>query len=130
MKKLLVLIYMIAISVNAEPRLYFIEPNNFDVITGRTFKVQFGLEGFGVAPAGYNIENTGHHHLLINTFLPEDLTKPIPADEFHIHFGLGQTETYITLEPGEHTLRLVLGNYVHIPHEKPIISEEIQILVL
>lgn len=130
MKKSLLLILLLMSSINAEPNLYFIEPKNNAVVTERTFKVQFGLEGFGVAPAGYDIPNTGHHHLLINTFVPEDLSLPIPSDEFHIHFGLGQTETIITLEPGVHTLRLVLGNYLHIPHEQPIISEEIQILVL
>ena len=124
------LLLLLASAVYAEPELYFIEPKNNDVITERTFKVQFGLEGFGIAPAGYDIPNTGHHHLLIDTFIPEDLTKPIPANKNHIHFGLGQTETTITLEPGEHSLRLVLGNYLHVPHNEPIISEEINILVL
>ena len=124
------LLLLLASAVYAEPELYFIEPKNNDVITERTFKVQFGLEGFGIAPAGYDIPNTGHHHLLIDTFIPEDLTKPIPANKNHIHFGLGQTETTITLEPGEHSLRLVLGNYLHVPHNEPIISQEINILVL
>ena len=124
------LLLLLASAVYAEPELYFIKPKNNDVITERTFKVLFGLEGFGIAPAGYDIPNTGHHHLLIDTFIPEDLTKPIPADKNHIHFGLGQTETTITLEPGEHSLRLVLGNYLHVPHNEAIISEEIIILVL
>ena len=130
MKKLALLAWLIAHNFIAEPKVYFIEPKNNDVITERTFKVQFGLEGFGIAPAGYDIPNTGHHHLLIDTFIPEDLTKPIPANKNHIHFGLGQTETTITLEPGEHSLRVVLGNYLHVPHTEPIISEEINILVL
>ena len=129
MKKNYLLLLLVS-AVYAEPELYFIEPKNNDVITERTFKVQFGLEGFGIAPAGYDIPNTGHHHLLIDTFDPEDLAKPIPANKNHIHFGLGQTETTITLEPGEHSLRLVLGNYLHVPHNEPIISEEINILVL
>jgi hypothetical protein len=129
MKKNYLLLLLVS-AIYAEPELYFIEPKNNDVITERTFKVQFGLEGFGIAPAGYDIPNTGHHHLLIDTFIPEDLTKPIPADKNHIHFGLGQTETTITLEPGEHSLRLVLGNYLHVPHNEAIISEEINILVL
>ena len=130
MKKIALLAWLIAHNFIAEAKVYFIEPKNNDVITERTFKVQFGLEGFGIAPAGYDIPNTGHHHLLIDTFIPEDLTKPIPADKNHIHFGLGQTETTITLEPGEHSLRLVLGNYLHVPHNEAIISEEINILVL
>jgi len=130
MKKLILLACLFAHNLIAEPKVYFIEPKNNDVITERTFKVQFGLESFGIAPAGYDIPNTGHHHLIIDAFLPDDLTKPIPADKHHIHFGLGQTETIITLEPGEHSLRLVLGNYLHVPHAEPIISEEINILVL
>ena len=129
MKKNYLLLLLVS-AIYAEPELYFIEPKNNDVITERTFKVQFGLEGFGIAPAGYDIPNTGHHHLLIDTFIPEDLTKPIPAYKKHIHLGLGQTERTITLEPGEHSLRLVLGNYLHVPHNEAIISEEINILVL
>ena len=91
--------------------------------------VKFGLEDFGVAPAGYNIPNTGHHHLIIDSFLPEDLTKPIPADEYHLHFGLGQTETNLELPSGKHSLQLVLGDKYHIPHKPPLMSEKIQIIV-
>ena len=130
MKKILAFTLFFMNTVHGEPKLYIIEPKNDAVITERTFKVQFGLEGYGVAPAGHDIPNTGHHHLLINTFLPDDLTQPIPSDEHHIHFGLGQTETMITLDKGTHTLRLVLGDYLHRPHAQPIISEEITILVL
>ena len=130
MKKILAFTLFLMNSVYGEPKLYIIEPKNDAVITERTFKVQFGLEGYGIAPAGYDIPNTGHHHLLVNTFLPDDLTQPIPSDEHHIHFGLGQTETMITLDKGTHTLRLVLGDYLHRPHAQPIISKEITILVL
>ena len=123
------LLLLLASAVYAEPALYFIEPKNNDVITERTFKVQFGLEGFGIAPAGYDIPNTGHHHLLIDTFIPEDLTKPIPADKNHLHFGKGQKEAIIELPKGKHTLQLLLGNYLHIPHDMPLISERIEIIV-
>ena len=107
--------------------LYFIEPKDGQVVE-KTFVVKFGLKGFGVAPAGYDINNTGHHHLLIDIELP-DLNKPIPADANHLHFGGGQTEALLTLSPGEHKLRLLMGNYLHIPHEKPLISKEITIIV-
>ena len=109
------------------PKVYFIEPTN-GAFVQETFKVKFGLENFGVAPAGYDIPNTGHHHLLINTSLA-DLKSPIPADSRHIHFGKGQTETSITLEKGEHQLTLVMGNFAHIPHDEPIISETITVIV-
>ena len=109
------------------PKVYFIEPAN-GAFVQETFKVKFGLENFGVAPAGYDILNTGHHHLLIDTTLT-DLKLPIPADSKHIHFGKGQTETSITLEKGEHQLTLVMGNFAHIPHDEPIISETITVIV-
>ena len=127
MKKIL-LVFLISGWVNSNPEVYFIEPNNGDVLSN-TFTVKFGLSNFGVAPAGYDIAMTGHHHLLVNADLPEDLSLPIKADQNHIHFGLGQTEAEITLDKGAYRLRLLLGNYLHIPHSEPIFSEEIIVIV-
>jgi hypothetical protein len=94
------------------------------------FLVQFGLSGMGVAPAGVEKPNTGHHHLLIDTTLTsEQLKEPIPADDGHRHFGGGQTEAVITLPKGKHTLQLVLGDWSHIPHVPPVISKVIAITV-
>ena len=126
MKRLLLLSF-IAQSIFSEPELYFIEPKDGSINTS-TVEIKFGLKGFGVAPAGYNIPNTGHHHLIIDADLP-NLALPIPANKNYVHFGLGQTETIINLEPGTHTLRLLMGNYLHIPHTEPIYSEEITIIV-
>ena len=92
-------------------------------------RVVFGLKNMGVAPAGINAKGTGHHHLLIDTPLP-DPERPIPADAQHLHFGGGQTETSIELEPGEHTLQLLLGDARHIPHDPPIMSKPITISVM
>lgn len=119
---------MISSLVLAEANLYFIEPKDNQELTGPV-TVIFGLKEFGVAPAGYDIERTGHHHLLINVDFPIDFTKPIPADANHLHFGKGQTETVLNLERGVYKLRLLLGNYVHIPHSSPIYSDEITIIV-
>ena len=127
MKKIL-LVFLISGWLNSNPEVYFIEPNNGDVLSN-TFTVKFGLSNFGVAPAGYDIAMTGHHHLLVNADLPEDLSLPIKADQNHIHFGLGQTEAEITLDKGAYRLRLLLGNYLHIPHSEPIFSEEIIVIV-
>ena len=94
------------------------------------FLVQFGLTGMGVAPAGVEKPNTGHHHLLIDTALtPEQLKGAIPADDQHKHFGGGQTEAMITLPKGKHTLQLVLGDWSHIPHVPPVMSKPITITV-
>ena len=93
--------------------------------------VRFGLKGIGVAPAGVERPNTGHHHLLIN-LVDADMPSfdfPLPATNQVRHFGLGQTETLLELEPGQHTLQLVLGDHMHIPHASPVISEKITITV-
>ena len=94
-----------------------------------TFTVNFGLKGMGVAPAGSDKANAGHHHLLIDTELPP-LDQPIPSDFNHLHFGAGQTEAEVTLPEGEHTLQLVLGDKDHIPNTIPLISERIKIRVV
>jgi hypothetical protein len=91
--------------------------------------VVFGLKGMGIAPAGIKFDNTGHHHLLGDADPPDDLSQPLPANEHHIHFGKGQTETSLTLPPGKHTLQLVLADSLHTAHEPPVISQQITITV-
>jgi hypothetical protein len=93
-------------------------------------KIQFGLTGMGVSPAGVEKPNTGHHHLIIDTTLSADEMKaPIPADAKQVHFGAGQTEAMVTLAPGKHTLQLVLGDWSHIPLVPPVMSEPITVTV-
>jgi hypothetical protein len=92
--------------------------------------VQFGLKGMGVAPAGVKAENTGHHHLLIDTDAPANMGAPLPATDNIRHFGKGQTETSLTLTPGKHTLQLLLADQNHIPHDPPVISKKITITVV
>lgn len=92
--------------------------------------LRFGLSGMGVAPAGVETANTGHHHLLINTALEgEAFNEPLPADDNHRHFGGGQTEVTLDLPKGRHTLQLVLADWTHIPHNPPVMSERITIAV-
>ena len=108
-------------------QLYFLSPADGAVVRGPV-TVRFGLSGMGVAPAGVEHENTGHHHLIINTPLPP-LDEPIPTDDNHLHFGGGQTEAVIVLPPGPHTLQLLLGDWSHVPHAPPVVSERIAIVV-
>jgi hypothetical protein len=107
---------------------YIISPKD-----GATVKspvtVEFGLKGMGVAPAGVKFENTGHHHLLIDTDVPKDLNAPLPTSDNVRHFGKGQTEASIELKPGKHTLQLVLGDDKHTPHNPPVMSKKITITV-
>jgi len=107
--------------------LYLIAPADKATVTGPV-TVRFGLRGMGVAPAGIQLPDTGHHHLLVDTDLPA-LDKPMPADANHIHFGKGQTETTLTLVPGQHTLQLVLGDHLHVPHQPAVVSQKITITV-
>ena len=109
-------------------KAYIISPKDGEVV-GKTFTVRFGLMNMGVAPAGIKLPNTGHHHLLIDLENLPDMEKPLTFSERVRHFGGGQTETEITLAPGKHTLRLLLGNYLHIPHKPPVLSEKITVTV-
>lgn len=89
--------------------------------------VVFGLKGMGVAPAGTDKANTGHHHLLIDASQLPEAGKPMGSQV--THFGGGQTETSLKLAPGQHTLQLILGDRYHVPHEPVVVSKAITILV-
>tara|TARA_E500000081_G_C6060392_1_gene318056 strand:- start:592 stop:960 length:369 start_codon:yes stop_codon:yes gene_type:complete len=112
---------------DANASVYFISPHDGESVS-RTVTVRFGLENFGVAPAGIQMMNTGHHHLIIDADLPS-LSLPIPADKNYVHFGKGQTEVEIELTKGTHTLQLLLGDFRHIPHNPPIFSKRITVQV-
>lgn len=107
--------------------LYFISPRNGEAVSSPV-TVRFGLRGMGVAPAGVALENTGHHHLLVDVD-PPPFDRPIPSDSQHVHFGKGQTEAEIVLGPGIHRLQLLLGDHLHLPHVPPVMSERIAITV-
>ncbi len=115
--------------------LYFITPTDGETVSGPV-TVKFGLEGMGVAPAGAfqnpstltQFPHTGHHHIIIDGELPP-MNMPIPADETYVHFGTGATETTLDLAPGQHTLQLILGDALHMPHNPPVISDKITITV-
>ena len=89
--------------VAAGSGVYFIDLKDGATVPSK-LKLSFGLRNMGIAPAGTDRPNSGHHHLLIDTELPA-LDQPIPNDFNHLHFGAGQTETEITLKPGQHTLQ-------------------------
>jgi len=109
--------------------VYIISPKDGARVSNPVL-VQFGLKNMGVAPAGMKAENTGHHHLLIDTNAPTNMAAPLPATENIRHFGKGQTETSLTLTPGKHTLQLLFADQNHIPHDPPVISKRITITVL
>jgi hypothetical protein len=111
----------------ASAKLYFISPSDGAVVTSPV-TIRFGLKGMGVAPAGVDRPDTGHHHLVVDAELPPpDL--PVPTSDHYIHFGKGQTETTLELAPGQHTLQLILGDRNHVPFDPPLVSKRITITV-
>jgi hypothetical protein len=126
---ILLIIAMLSVSsAVADQAVYFISPQDGETLRGQ-IEVRFGLRGMGVAPAGVDQANTGHHHLLIDVEEMPAMDVPLPSTEQIRHFGGGQTETSLKLAPGTHTLQLLLGNYSHIPHNPPVLSEKITIIV-
>lgn len=109
-------------------KVYILSPADGAIVTSPV-TVRFGLSGMGVAPAGVNRENTGHHHLLIDVETLPDMSRSIPSDKNHRHFGGGQTEVILDLAPGKHRLQLLLGDYSHIPHNPPVLSKAVEITV-
>ncbi|MBT8080632.1 MAG: DUF4399 domain-containing protein [Gammaproteobacteria bacterium] len=110
-----------------DARVFFITPEDGATVTSPV-AVEFGMDGMAVVPAGDTAPASGHHHILIDTGLP-DLDLPVPNDDRHVHFGDGSSATQLTLPPGEHTLQLLFADHLHIPHEPPVYSERITITV-
>jgi len=113
-------------SAPEDAAVYIVSPANGETVPP-TFNVVFGLTGMGVAPAGVVRENTGHHHLLVDGVTLPDMNMPM--GDVVTHFGGGQTQTTLTLPPGTHTLQLILGDHLHIPHEPPVASEVVTITI-
>jgi len=107
--------------------VYIISPADGAVVSSPVH-IQFGLKGMGVAPAGVDKANTGHHHLLVDG-ARQEMMKPIGKDATHMHFGGGQTETMLKLKPGKHRLQLLMGDKGHMPHNPPVMSKVITITV-
>jgi len=118
-----------AMTAPAGAEVYIISPRNGERVHS-PFTVRFGLKGMGVAPAGVKFDNTGHHHLLVDTDLSDiQLDASLPATDKIIHFGKGQTETQLSLSPGKHTLELLFADYTHKSFDPPLHSSKITIIV-
>ncbi|MYM95583.1 DUF4399 domain-containing protein [Rugamonas sp. FT81W] len=113
-------------SAYAQQSVSFVEPADGATVTS-PFKVKFAVSGMEVKPAGDMTANTGHHHLLINA-APVKAGEVVPADEHHIHFGKGQTETEVKLPPGTYTLSMQFANGLHQSYG-PGMAKDIKITV-
>ena len=117
----------LSLAAESSTKVFIIQPTNGEIVD-KNFEVIFGIEGMTLAPAGTYENNTGHHHLIIDAELPA-LSLPIPASENYVHFGKGQDRTVLTLEPGKHSLQLLLGDGNHVPHQPPVASKKIEVVV-
>jgi hypothetical protein len=111
-----------------DARVWIVSPTDQAKVSSPV-TIVFGSSNLNIAPAGDNQANSGHHHLLVDMDKLPALDMPLPASDQVIHFGKGQTETTIELSSGSHSLQLLLGNYAHVPHSRPVISEKITIVV-
>ncbi|HEY4803394.1 MAG TPA: DUF4399 domain-containing protein [Paraburkholderia sp.] len=91
--------------------VYFVEPKDGATVSNPVH-VKFGVDGMTVAPAGSTAPNTGHHHLLIDG-APLPKGQIVPVSDKSIHYGKGQTETDVTLPPGDHTLTAQFADGAH-----------------
>lgn len=112
-------------------KVYFIGLEDSAVVES-PFKVKFGIEGFGIIPAGTTDKRrhtAGHHHLLVDVEQLPDMDETIPRDSHHIHFDQGETEAVLELPSGRHSLQLLLGDEDHEPQDPPLLSDKIMITV-
>lgn len=121
-------------STRERTRVKLTEPTAVDFTNLRSgmavrspFQVDFSIRGLGVIPAGKPHPKAGHHHVLVNYALPSDIGAKIPFNDFHRHFGKGQTGTAIALPPGKHSLRLLFADHDHKPYF--VFSPEITVQV-
>ena len=111
-----------------DAQVYIIWPKDGQVIHGGKFWLRMGAKNVGIAPAGLKKKNTGHHHVIIDSPLPP-FDEEIPSDKNHLHFGGGQTEARIALPPGRHTIQLLMADDKHVPHNPPLYSKRITVIV-
>ncbi len=114
--------------VPGDAKVYIIWPSDGQVIKGGKLWLRMGIRNAGLAPAGTEWPGTGHHHVIIDADLPP-LDEEIPSDKNHLHFGGGQSEARLELPPGTHTIQILLGDHFHVPHNPPLYSERITVVV-
>ena len=114
--------------VSPDARVWIESPADMQQVSSPV-TIMFGSSNVGISPAGKEAENSGHHHLLIDLDQLPAMDIPLPASAQVVHFGRGQTEATLDLEPGTHSLQLLLGNHIHVPHARPVMSKKITITV-
>ena len=106
--------------------VFFKWPKDGSTVASPVF-IDMGVEGMMIEPAGIVKEGYGHHHILINQkFWPEG--EVIPTSDSTIHFGKGQTDVSLELDPGRYIISLQFADGVHVSFGE-LMSESIEINV-
>ena len=114
--------------VSGNASTFIISPENGEQVQS-SVRIEFGINNFKIRPVGQDIHKSGHYHLLIDPVSELSMNDPIPYDEHHRHFDLGETEVVLSLSTGKHSLQLVVADEEHEPFEQ-LVSEIIVIKVL
>lgn len=98
-------------AVPVAAKVFFANLNDGDTLNS-PFLVEFGIEGMEVEPAGEVNEGKGHHHIIINNSYIE-FGGTVPADSVNIHYGGGQTNDSLDLNPGNYSLTMQFADGFH-----------------
>ena len=101
----------ISITVDDSPSVAFLEPASGATVVSPVL-LKLAAFNFTLEPAGEVHDGAGHLHVMVDAPCIEP-GAVIPKDDQHVHLGTAQTETELTLTPGEHTLCLQAGDGAH-----------------
>jgi hypothetical protein len=93
----------------------FASPTDGEHVAG-TVGLTMAAEGITIEAAGEVHEGAGHFHVIADRGCLA-AGESIVKDADHVHFGGGQSEGMIYLEPGTHELCLQVGDGVHIAND-------------
>jgi len=98
--------------VGSDASVSFAVPTDGAELTSPYLQWQATADGVSIEESGEVTDGAGHYHIMVDT---EAVTpgETIPGDESHIHYGTGQSDGVLELEPGEHTLRLQVADGEH-----------------
>ncbi|AFK19202.1 DUF4399 domain-containing protein [Haloferax mediterranei ATCC 33500] len=98
--------------VSSDASVSFEVPSAGAELTSTYVQWKATADGVTIEEAGAVNEGAGHYHILVDTE-PVTPGEVIPSDDSHIHYGTGQEDGVLELEPGEHTLHLQVGDGKH-----------------
>lgn len=99
-------------AVPADAKVFFSNLKDGQTVSS-PFKVEMGVSGMSLEPAGAVKAGSGHHHILIDAGDSLAAGTVVPSDSNHLHFGKAQSETELSLAPGKHTITLQFADGLH-----------------